>query len=54
MINAYFRMLLETFEYLLSFIGPKLQRGTGGAPMIFPQEQCLLALWRLAIPDSFR
>jgi len=53
MINAYFRMLPEIFEYLLSFIGPKLQRGTGGAPMISPQEQCW-ALWRLAIPDSFR
>jgi len=49
-----FRMLPGTFEYLLSFIGPKLQRETGGASMISPQKQCLLTLWRLATPDSFR
>jgi len=54
MINAYFRMLPETFENLLSFIGPKIQREIGGALMISLQKQCLLALWRLATPDSFR
>lgn len=47
-------MVPETFEYLLSIIGPKLQREEVGVPMISARKQCLLALWRLATPDSFR
>ncbi|XP_024882531.1 protein ANTAGONIST OF LIKE HETEROCHROMATIN PROTEIN 1-like isoform X1 [Temnothorax curvispinosus] len=53
--KAHFRMLPGTFEYLLSIIEPILLREkTEGAPMISPRKQCLLALWRLATPDSLR
>ncbi|XP_071632125.1 uncharacterized protein [Temnothorax longispinosus] len=52
--KSHFRMRPGTFEYLLSIIGPKLQRETGGTPMISSHKQCLLALWRLATPDSLR
>ncbi|XP_018393379.1 PREDICTED: putative nuclease HARBI1 [Cyphomyrmex costatus] len=52
--KAHFRMLPETFEYILSIIEPKLQREVGGTPTISPKKQLLLALWRLATPDSLR
>ncbi|XP_071579491.1 putative nuclease HARBI1 [Temnothorax nylanderi] len=52
--KSHFKMRPGTFEYLLSIIGPKLQRETGGTPMISPRKQCLLALWRLTTPDSLR
>ncbi|XP_043276044.1 putative nuclease HARBI1 [Venturia canescens] len=52
--KAHFRMLPDTFQYILSIIAPKLQRETRGTPMICPQKQFLLALWRFATPGSFR
>ncbi|XP_025163484.1 uncharacterized protein LOC105190512 isoform X3 [Harpegnathos saltator] len=51
--KAHFRITPETFKYLLSIIELKLQREKEGAPMISARKQCLLALWRLATPDSF-
>ncbi|KMQ86345.1 nuclease harbi1, partial [Lasius niger] len=52
--KAHFRMLPQTFDYLLSVIEHKLEREVAGMPMISPRKQCLLALWRLATPDSLR
>ncbi|XP_012528095.1 putative nuclease HARBI1 [Monomorium pharaonis] len=47
-------MFPETCDYILSCIEHKLQRTTYGTPMIPPRTLFLLALWRLATPDSFR
>ena len=44
MIKVSFRMLPETFEYILSIIESKLQREVGGTPTISPKKQLLLAL----------
>ncbi|XP_024885312.1 uncharacterized protein LOC112463259 [Temnothorax curvispinosus] len=52
--KAHFRMYLETCDYVLSYIEPRLQRTKSGTPMISPRTQFLLALWRLGTPDSFR
>ncbi|XP_024872535.1 uncharacterized protein LOC112455066, partial [Temnothorax curvispinosus] len=52
--KAHFRMLPETCNYILSRIEHRLHRITNGTPMISPRTQFLLALWRMATPDSFR
>ncbi|XP_071579325.1 putative nuclease HARBI1 [Temnothorax nylanderi] len=52
--KAHFRMLPETFDYILSCIEQRLKRVIPGTPMIDPRTQFLLALWRVATPDSFR
>ncbi|RLU23306.1 hypothetical protein DMN91_003510 [Ooceraea biroi] len=44
----------ETFEYVLSLIGPKLRRNYPGLEMISPEKQFLIAIWRMATPDSYR
>lgn len=47
-------MLPQTFEFILEEIGEQLQRTVSGNEMIRPEKQLLIALWRLATPDSYR
>ncbi|KAJ8914251.1 hypothetical protein NQ315_003616 [Exocentrus adspersus] len=52
--KSHFRMGRETFDYILSIIGPRLKRLFPGTAMISPEKQFLIAIWRLATPDSLR
>jgi len=47
-------MLPETFEFVLGLIAEQLQRTANGNKMILPEKQFLIALWRMATPDSYR
>ncbi|XP_071651150.1 putative nuclease HARBI1 [Temnothorax longispinosus] len=47
-------MLPETFEFVLGQIAERLQRTANGNEMISPEKQFLIALWRMATPDSYR
>ncbi|XP_071580767.1 putative nuclease HARBI1 [Temnothorax nylanderi] len=52
--KSHFRMLPQTFEFILGEIAEQLQRTTSGNEMISPEKQFLIALWRMATPDSYR
>ncbi|CAI6373933.1 unnamed protein product [Macrosiphum euphorbiae] len=52
--KSHFRMLPETFEFILKIIAPKLVRKKPGCPTIQPNKQLLLAIWKMATPDSYR
>ncbi|XP_071639713.1 uncharacterized protein [Temnothorax longispinosus] len=52
--KSHFRMLPETFEFVLGQIAERLQRTANGNEMISPEKQFLIALWRMATPDSYR
>ncbi|XP_060855167.1 uncharacterized protein LOC132932831 [Metopolophium dirhodum] len=52
--KSHFRMLPETFEFILKIIAPKLVRKKPGCPTIEPNKQLLLAIWKIATPDSYR
>jgi hypothetical protein len=48
------RISRSTFEYILTIIAPRLMRTYAGLPMISPEKQFLIAIWRMATPDSYR
>ncbi|KAK3926698.1 Protein ANTAGONIST OF LIKE HETEROCHROMATIN PROTEIN 1 [Frankliniella fusca] len=52
--KSHFRMSRATFEYVLGVIGNRLARNQPGRAMISPEKQFLIALWRMATPDSYR
>lgn len=47
------RISRNTFEYVFSIIAPKLKRKVEGT-IISPEKQFLIAIWRMATPDSYR
>ncbi|KAJ1528142.1 hypothetical protein ONE63_008056 [Megalurothrips usitatus] len=52
--KSHFRMSRETFEYVLGVIADRLRRREPGLPMISPEKQFLITIWRMATPDSYR
>ncbi|KAK3912072.1 Protein ANTAGONIST OF LIKE HETEROCHROMATIN PROTEIN 1 [Frankliniella fusca] len=52
--KSHFRMSRATFEYVLGVIGNRLARNQPGLAMISPEKQFLIAIWRMATPDSYR
>ncbi|XP_046408216.1 uncharacterized protein LOC124172770 [Ischnura elegans] len=53
--QSHFRLLPETFEFLLGEIGESLRRDSAwGRVPIAEEKQILISLWRLATPDSYR
>ncbi|CAI6374943.1 unnamed protein product [Macrosiphum euphorbiae] len=53
-LKSHFRMLPTTFEYVLTLIAPKLKRMKPGYKSISPNKQFLIAIWKMATPDSYR
>lgn len=50
-----FRLLPDTFEFLLKLISPMLERiSPYGRNPLTPKKQLLMALWMMATPDSYR
>lgn len=47
-------MLPTTFEFVLTLIAPKLKRIKPGYKSISPNKQFLIAIWKMATPDSYR
>lgn len=47
-------MLPTTFEFVLMLIAPKLNRTKPGYKSIPPNKQFLIAIWKMATPDSYR
>lgn len=54
MLNLFFRMKRETFDYILQYIKPALLRTRSGQKPIAPEKQFLIAIWKMATPDSYR
>ncbi|VEN44027.1 unnamed protein product [Callosobruchus maculatus] len=53
--KSHFRMYPETFEFVLSLVGPLLSTtGANSRPQTPAKTQLLLALWLMATPDSYR
>ncbi|KAF0700859.1 Uncharacterized protein FWK35_00035093, partial [Aphis craccivora] len=52
--KSHFRMLPETFEFVLNIIALKLVRKKPDCPTIKPNKQFLIAIWKMATPDSYR
>ncbi|XP_060874001.1 uncharacterized protein LOC132947783 [Metopolophium dirhodum] len=52
--KANFRMLPTTFEFVLTLIAPKLNRTKPGYKSVSPNKQFLVAIWKMATPDSYR
>ncbi|XP_036142068.1 putative nuclease HARBI1 [Monomorium pharaonis] len=54
--KMHFRLLPETFQFLLELIGPALSstRSISGRKPISAQKQLLMALWMMGTPDSYR
>ncbi|TGZ48709.1 putative nuclease HARBI1 isoform X1 [Temnothorax longispinosus] len=52
--KSHFRISRVTFEFVLEIIAPKLRRNFPGLEMIYPEKQFLVAIWRMATPDSYR
>lgn len=54
---CYFRMFPETFEIVLTTIGPGLRAINAAFPgrkSIPVKKQILIAIWFMATPDSYR
>lgn len=47
-------MFPTTFEFILNLIAPKLIRKKPGYATIDPHKQFLIAIWKMATPDSYR
>lgn len=54
--KCHFRMYPETFDYVLSVVGPALMdtKYNPGIKPIPAREQLLIAIWIMATPDSYR
>ncbi|XP_011860033.1 PREDICTED: putative nuclease HARBI1 isoform X2 [Vollenhovia emeryi] len=52
--KSHFRISRGTFEFILNIIAPRLKRTCWGMSMISPEKQFLIAVWRMATPDSYR
>ncbi|CAH1953968.1 unnamed protein product [Acanthoscelides obtectus] len=53
--KSHFRMLPETFEFVLGHVGPLLSTaGPSSRPQTPAKTQLLLVLWLMATPDSYR
>ncbi|XP_026830065.1 uncharacterized protein LOC105282198 [Ooceraea biroi] len=50
----HFRLQRATFEYILSVIEKDFVRKTTDCEMIPFRQQCLIALWKMAMMDSYR
>lgn len=44
----------STFNYILDLISLKLKRKTIGHQRISSEKQFLIAIWKMATPDSYR
>jgi len=47
-------MSRTSFEFVLSMIAQKLRKYYPGLEMISPEKHFLIAIWRMATPDSYR
>ncbi|CAG5083706.1 Similar to At3g55350: Protein ALP1-like (Arabidopsis thaliana) [Cotesia congregata] len=52
--KSHFRLCRSTFNFILNTIKPSLTRKISGSPMIPPEKQLLIAIWKMATPDSYR
>ncbi|XP_011705164.1 PREDICTED: uncharacterized protein LOC105460420, partial [Wasmannia auropunctata] len=59
--KSHFRMSRETFDWLLTIIGPQLEKKSNPNLQMIPgrlpvnlETQLLITLWTLATPDSYR
>nr|XP_012233082.1 PREDICTED: putative nuclease HARBI1 [Linepithema humile] len=52
--KSHFRISRGTFKFILAIIASRLKRIRTGLAMISPQKQFLIAIWRMATPDSYR
>ncbi|KYQ49984.1 hypothetical protein ALC60_10940 [Trachymyrmex zeteki] len=48
------KMSKATFEFLLQMLRPYLTRQIKGSPMIPPHHQLMIAIWKMAMMDSYR
>ncbi|XP_039313834.1 putative nuclease HARBI1 isoform X2 [Solenopsis invicta] len=52
--KSHFRMSRATFECLFEMLLPYLVRKIKGCPMIPPDHQLMIAIWKMATMDSYR
>ncbi|XP_011686365.1 PREDICTED: putative nuclease HARBI1, partial [Wasmannia auropunctata] len=52
--KSHFRIFPGTFDFILSLISSKLTRKKPGCPTISPKKQLMIAIWKMATPDSYR
>jgi len=54
LIDNYIRMKRTTFHYILHIIKPLLLKSGSGRKTISLEKQFLVAIWKMATPDSYR
>ncbi|XP_071576255.1 putative nuclease HARBI1 [Temnothorax nylanderi] len=52
--KSHFRMKRTTFHHILHLIKPSLLRSKSGRKTLSPEKQFLIAIWKMATPDSYR